>query len=164
MLKTVERRRVAPHKLYGAIVSESSSLVLLHQEVDFQFDGYVVIRRRDITKLYPSESTAYCERLMRKEGTWSNPPKSIRSLPISTWFDLFSALMKTVVILENERRDDYWIGPVIDCDEKAVVVHYFTTTGRWLRPERVPYRFLTTAQFGGRYSTIHARHLPPRPS
>ena len=163
MLYTIERGRITPHRLYGLLVSESDSLLLLRREDDFLFDGYAVVRKRDVTKAYSSEANAYCQKLMRKEGVWRTPPKSIRSLPLDSWEALFRALSGKVVVLENERKEDFWIGPIIQQDVRWVFIHYFDSTGDWMRLERVPYRVLTVLRFGDRYSTIHAKYLPPRP-
>src|ERR1051325_5073792 len=52
MIHTFERQQIDPNRLYGSIVAESESLILIHREDDFQFNGYQVIRRRDISKSY----------------------------------------------------------------------------------------------------------------
>jgi hypothetical protein len=163
MIYTFERRRIDPHRLYGLIVSESRLLILIQQEYNFQFDGYMVIRRRDISKSYSSDSNSYCERLTRKEGLWKNPPKKIRSLPLDDWRTLLTSLTGKPVIIENERKGDFYIGPVVACEDHSVVIHYFDACGAWQNVERVPYREITSVRFGDRYSTIHYRNLPQRP-
>ena len=164
MLHTIERRRIDANRLYGLVVSESDTLLLMQREYDFAFDGYVVVRKRDVTKAYSSKGNAYCQKLMRKEGLWRVAPKWVRSLPLNSWEALFGALTGKVVVLENERSGDFWIGPVIEVGARSVLVHYFDSSGGWMSLERVPYRGITAVQFGDRYSTIHAKHLPPRPT
>jgi hypothetical protein len=144
-------------------VSESKSLILIQREYDFQFDGYKIIRRRDISKSYTSDSNSYCEKLTRKEGLWKNPPKAIRALPLDDWRALLTSLIGKPVVIENERKGDFYIGPIVACEEHAVLIHYFDGCGQWQNVERVQYRAITAVQFGDRYSTIHYRHLPPRP-
>jgi hypothetical protein len=163
MLYTFERRQIDPNRLYGLVVSESKSLILIKYENDFQFDGYMVIRRCDVSKSYKSDSDSYCESLMRKEGLWKNPSKAIRSLPLKDWRVLLTSLIGKPVIIENERRGDFYIGPVIACEEHSVLIHYFDGCGQWQKVERVQYRGITSVKFGNRYSTIHYRHLPPQP-
>jgi hypothetical protein len=163
MIYTFERGRIDPNRLYGLVVSESSSLILIQREYDFEFDGYMVIRRRDVSKSYSSDSNAYCERLMRKEGLWKNPPKAVRSLPLDDWRTLLTSISGKTVIVENEKNDDFCIGPVVACEHRCVAVHYFNGCGEWQEIERIPYRDITRVQFGDRYSTVHNRHLPSRP-
>jgi hypothetical protein len=164
MIYTFERKRINSKSIYGVIVAESSSLILIHYEDDFQFDGYMVMRRRDVSKWYTSETNAYCEKLMRKEGSWKNPPKAIRSLPLDDWRTLLTALIGKFVIIENERTEDYYIGPVVACEKSFAKIHFFNSCGEWWDLERVPYRGITSMYFGDRYSIIHSRHLPPRPA
>jgi hypothetical protein len=163
MLHTFERRKIDPHRLYGAIVAESEELLLIQRMYDFDFDGYMVIRRRDITKSYSSDSDAYCEQLMRDEGLWKTPTKAVRALPLSDWQTLLTALRDKPVVIENERKGDFFIGPILECEAKTVTIHHFDGCGEWQKPERLSYRAITSVQFGSRYIMVHSRHLPPRP-
>ena len=60
-LVTIEPQKLTRIACYGVIVGQSPALTLPHYENDFQFDGYFVIRTKDIT-FAPSESNDYCER------------------------------------------------------------------------------------------------------
>jgi hypothetical protein len=161
-LCTIERRRIDPHKLNGVIVTESKALLLAHRVYDLQFDGYVAVRRRDITRLNSSDSDAYCERIMRKERLWKNPSKSALTLPIDDWSTLLKAIVGKIVIIENERNEDFFIGPVVACDDRFVSIHHFNGVGEWCDVVRVAFRSITAVTFGDRYSTLFSRSLPPR--
>ena len=156
---TVERKRIDPHRLYGVVVAESDALILLHREDDLQFDGYHVIRRKDISKSYFSESNDYGATLMKKEGRWERVPQRINSLPLDSWASLLSQFVGKVVILENERSDDFYIGPVEKITTTGVVVCHFDGCGRWTGKESIPFSKITSMKFGDRYSTTHEKHL-----
>jgi hypothetical protein len=96
---------------------------------------------------------------MRKEGLWKNPAKAIRSLPLSNWRSLLAALSGKLVIIENEQKGDFFIGPVVDCSSRAAAIHCFDGCGKWQEIERVPYRAITSVEFGNRYIRVHGRHL-----
>jgi hypothetical protein len=163
MLCTFERRRIDPNRLHGVIVSKSDSLVLLHHVYDLGFDGYKVIRRSDITKEYSSDSDAYNERLMRKEGLWKKSTKVIRSLPVDNWHVLLSAFAGKLVEIENERQGDFCIGPIVALDPHSVSIHHFDACGQWCDIKRISLRTITLISFGDRYGTVHFRNLPRRP-
>lgn len=163
MLNRFERSKISEVTISGTIVAESENLILIHQVDEFLFNGFIVLRKRDLTLAGTSDWERYYEKLIRKEKLWQNPPKSVRSLPLDDWRALLTAFIGTTVIIENERKDDFLIGPVVACDERAVTVHQFDAAGAWENVERMLYRDITCVQFGDRYSTIHARHLPPRP-
>ena len=162
MIQTFERLKIDPNRLYGVVVGESDELLLLQHAFDFEFDGYIAIRRRDITKSYSDESNAYGESLMKKEGLWKRPTKASRSLPLTDWQTMLTALIDKPVIIENERKGDFFIGPVIECDARSVAIHHFDGCGQWEKIERLAFRSITSVQFGSRYITVHSRHLPPR--
>ena len=163
MLNRFERKKINDTVITGTVVAESENLILIHQVDDFQFDGYIVLRQRDLTQAGTSDWERHEEKIMRAEKLWQNPPKSVRSLPLDDWRALLTAFVGKTVIVENERKEDFLIGPVVSCDERAVNLHLFDATGEWQDVERMVYRDITCVQFGDRYSTIHARHLPPRP-
>lgn len=156
---TVERKRIDPHRLYGAVVGESPHLILLHEQVDFLFDGYTVIRRKDIARSFTSESNDYIARIMKKEGRWERVPRWVKKLPLDSWADLLQQFVGKVVILENERTDDFYIGPVMESSSTSVRIHYFDGCGDWGEVERVPFSKITRMKFGDRYSTTHAKYL-----
>jgi hypothetical protein len=163
MLNRFERKKISEIVIKGTVVAESENLILIHNVGDFEFDGYVVLRQRDLTQAGTSDWERHEEKIMRAEKLWQNPPKSVRSLPLDDWRALLTAFIGKTVIIENERKDDFLIGPVVSCDERAVNLHQFDAAGAWENVERMLYRDITCVQFGDRYSTIHARHLPPRP-
>ncbi|HET6880979.1 MAG TPA: hypothetical protein VFI31_12530 [Pirellulales bacterium] len=156
---TVERKRIDPHRLYGVVVRQSDALILLHREYDFQFDGFCVIRRKDISKSFSSDSNDYCAMLMKKEGRWQPVPRHIQNLPLDSWASLLSRFVGKVVILENERTDDFYIGPVQEITKTGVVVRHFDGCGEWTGNESVPFLKITCMRFGDRYSTTHGKYL-----
>jgi len=155
----VERKRVDPHKLYGVVVKETDDLMLIHQNIDFQFDGYVVVRTKDITKSAESPSNDFCAEIMKKEGLWEKPPKNVRGLPLDAWPSLLTRFVGKVVILENEKTDDFYIGVVLEVGEKAVIIDYIDGVGDRMGEERIPYKKITQMRFGDRYSTLFGKYL-----
>ena len=110
-----------------------------------------------------SDSNAYFAQLMKKEGLWKSPTKAARAIPVDGWKSALSSLKGKFVIIENERQDDFLIGPILECDDRAVTIHHFNACGEWQDIERVPYRSITLVQFGNQYIDVFAKHLPPRP-
>jgi hypothetical protein len=158
-LVTIERKRLDPHRLYGIILARSPALMLLHHVYDFQFDGYYVVRTKDITLCNSSDSDDYCQRLMRREGLWERAPRSVRKLSIGGWSELLANLVGKVVILEDEVRKSFHIGPLLQADAKHVTIHYFDGCGCLKDVEKVACSRITSARFGDRYTTIHSKYL-----
>ena len=158
-LVTIERKKLDPNRCYGVIVSQSVALTLLHCEDDFQFDGYMVMRTKDITLCKSTKSNDYGERLMRREGLWENIPQWVKKLSIGGWPDLIADLVGKVVIIEDEVREGFHIGPLLEAQAKHATIHYFDGCGQLQDVERVAYSRITSVKFGDRYSTIHAKYL-----
>jgi hypothetical protein len=158
-LVTIERKKLDPNRAYGIIIAQSPALTLVHWVYDFQFDGYWVCRTKDITLCESPETNAHWLRLMRREGLWETVPRWIKHLSIEGWPELITDLVGRVVILEDEVRGNYHIGPILEAQAKRVVYHYFDTFGRLQDVEKVPYSHITSMQFGNRYTTIYAKYL-----
>ena len=165
MLVTIERKRLDPHRLYGVIVNESEQLICLHREIDFQFDGYVFIRKKDITsRTCDTPSHKYTEALMRKEGFWLKPDRFVRQLGIESWQSTVTALIGKPVMVENENKSGHtWIGIVDACTRTMATVHCFDGLGVFDDDaDRISLRSVTSIQYGDRYTQTHYKHLKTR--
>jgi hypothetical protein len=158
-LVTIERKKLDPNRCYGVIVAQSPALTLLHYMYDFQFDSYMVIRTKDITLCESSDSNDYAVRLMRREGLWERVPRWVPKLTISGWPELVSDLVGKVAIIEDEARDHFFIGPIVEAQPRHAATHFFDVCGRLHEIKRVAYSRITSMKFGNRYCTIHAKYL-----
>jgi hypothetical protein len=159
MITKFERKRIDNHSLYGKIIKESDNLVLLAQVIDFQFDGFMVVRKKDITKCIVDDSTKYGTKIMKLEKSWPKIPILIRKLNITSWHTLLSDI-KSVVIVENERIDSsFYIGIVEDSKRTSVSIRCFDGVGKWQDTEVIKITDITSCTFLDRYSSIHSKYL-----
>ena len=165
MLVTIERKRLDTHRLYGVIVNESEQLICLHREIDFQFDGYVFLRKKDITsRTCDTPSHKYTEALMRKEGFWLKPDRYVQRVNIESWETTITALIGKPVLVENENKSAHcWIGIADACTRTIGTVHCFDGLGVFDDDaDRIPLRSVTSIQYGDRYTQTHYKHLKAR--
>ena len=160
-LTTFERRRIEEPRLTGWVLATSVSYTLMAKWDDFVFDGFQIIRNRDITKQYVSDSNRYCSKLMRAEGNWiTKLPRGLRKIDLTSWATILSGIKAEVIIVENERgAGRFLIGPIVASTKTAVTIHHFDGVGAWCDPESIPFSRITTCTFMNRYSTTHAKHL-----
>lgn len=160
-ITTFERRRIDDHKLYGRIIIESRDFTLLAAEYDFAFDGFQIIRNRDITRKVISDSNQYCTSLMKKEGAWiTKLPRGLRKLDLSSWNTIFNGIKADVLIAEGERvPSGFYIGAVEWVGAKAVRIQGFDVLGKWGAVESLPFAKITRCRFLDRYSATHAKYL-----
>ena len=159
-LSEIERSRIDDRRIYGLVVKETDSLVLIHRVVDFLFDGILVIRQKDITdRINGSSRELRYENIMRAEGLWKTAGRFVNNLPILDWKELLDALIGKPVLIENETNSSCWIGVVEICGEKKVSLRCFDSLGV---PDndltQVPYRNITAAQFGDRYTQLQSKY------
>ncbi len=123
-------------------------LICLHREIDFQFDGYVFIRKKDITsRTCYTPSHKYTEALMRKEGFWLKPDRFVRQLDIESWQTTVTALIGKPLMVENENKSAHtWIGIVDACTRTMATVHCFDGLGVFDDDaDRIPLRSVTSS-------------------
>lgn len=156
----ITRPDIDDHSLFGFVLESSDTLTLIAEEDDFCLDGYKVLRNCDIDIRKPTASTRYCTRIMKKEGLLDNiddPPQ----VDLSSWAALFSSLRRQdrFVIVEDEVRGQFLIGPIRRVNKKSVTINYFDGTGNWLGPENITYDEITCVSFGSRYIRMHRKYI-----
>lgn len=160
MITTFIRKKIEDNKLYGFVIKESDELLLMAKQYDFQFDGYKVVRKKDITHREISDSNRYCAKLMRREKAWVKVPTWVRGLDLDSWPSLLRCIKTKVVILHNETIDGgFYIGPVLSLGSKKVELGWFDGEGNWGSPDTIQYSKITACDFLDRYSTIHSKYL-----
>jgi hypothetical protein len=160
-LSKVVRSEIDDCSIHGVIVQESESLLMLHREIDFAFDGFVVLSKR-----YVSEKTTGTARqdryakIMHAEGLWKSISRSMKLLPISNWMVFFNAITGMPVLIENESESESWIGVVVSCSKSVVQLRCFDSLGV-LDEEltRIPIRVITLTQFGDRYTKLQYKFI-----
>jgi hypothetical protein len=154
------RPSVDDNALYGYVLKVSDQLTLIAEEDDFILDGYKVIRNSDIDFCKPTSSTMYCTRIMKKENITLDPNISLQ-INLTNWATLFADLRKQdeFVIVENEFKDDFLIGPIRRVNKKSVTIDYFDGNGKWCAPQNISYADVTSVSFASRYIKMHRKYL-----
>jgi hypothetical protein len=165
-ITTIERKKITPDKLGGVILAESDELMLLREVADFHFDGFVVIRQKDITKKHQPKHNLFHEKLMKKDGKWYLGDighylwkvKTPRNA-ISSWKELLTNLICEIVIIEDERKEDFYLGLVREVSDKTVTIDYIDTMAKICKSCKIPFKSITQVIFDDEYSTTLARHI-----
>ncbi len=160
-LETIVRRPSISHqKFYGICVNESERLALYHQESDFLFDGFCLFPTKDIARRDRTPGNQRSLRLSRAEKLLPKTPPWVRRIDlISIRSALESIGTRRVVIIENERIPDYWIGVLVAIGKTSCRIRHFDMLGKWMGVFNIPYRQITVIKVHSRYQRIHAKYL-----
>ncbi|HOO61835.1 MAG TPA: hypothetical protein PKV44_05370 [Bacillota bacterium] len=145
------------------VVGLSSQELFVAREVkDFDVDGYIVLRTKDIKQI------SLCEpmlaEILKNEGILNEISSIDESF--STWNDVvaFFIRSKKNVILEIENRNsgaiDFAVGRLAAVDDRYVTVAEFDAEGNWLADmSRFPLSGIRSVTFDSRYVTIFSKYL-----
>lgn len=158
--RKITRPGLDAHALYGFVLGRSEQLTLLAEEYDFLLDGFRVIRNLDIAEDKETASTRYCSRIMKKDALLDGLDP-IPDVDLSDWRTVLGSLkrQRKFVIIEDERRGLFLIGPILRVNTRSVTMRCFDGMGKWQGEERVGFESITCVSFGTRYIETHRRHL-----
>lgn len=119
----------------GLIVCLNNDFLILIQELDYAFEGFVLIPRKQISGYRQSDVESFSQRLMKSNN--DIPASSIASWVINskTYNDLFSGIMSSHPWLDvawvcpNCTNIHYDIGKLVSNDDDSIGVQLYENSG-----------------------------------
>lgn len=140
----------------------SDTLILLQYVYDFHLDGFMLLRRRDITELKTGKTDRFQRQLLLNEGVLDQVDFDFR-VPIKSYGSFLTTLSPDeIVIVEDEISEPkvFLIGTVSHVDGGAVTIRHFTGAGRLVEPpERISSDQITSCQIRTNYIHFYQRHF-----
>lgn len=121
----------------GFVFSYSDDFVFMSDLSDFNYDGFVVLRKADIVEIRCTDSEKYFENILRKENILRQVRLQKREYPfrLASMEKMFKNLrdMKIPVIVENlyDEEEEFLIGPIKKVESDTVYLKYFNTIGEF---------------------------------
>jgi hypothetical protein len=161
-LISLRRTKIDDQSIQGFVLDCSEWLILLQYVYDFHLDGFMVLRRPDITELKTKATDRFQRQLLLSEGVLDQVEFSFRA-PIQS-FDSFLASRASdeIVIVEDEvsKPDRFLIGTVSHLDGGIATIRHFTGVARLVEPpENIPINQITSCQTRTNYSRFYERHF-----
>ena len=162
----IVRSRISEKALYAIPLGLSEDLVLLQGLDDFDLDGYLIIRLKDITSVEISKSQVFRLHILKEEGVLDQIKKPALS-SLDHWKDVLeelSAIGNNIIVqCESLESTEFYIGAIIAIDKKSLYLLYFDAFGEWdEEPTEISLRDITSVQIDSRYCTIISKYLSPR--
>lgn len=162
-LVSISRGSVDPNKIQGVILGYSKELVLLSYIYDFNLDGLIVLRRKEITDISSRKTDIFQKQLLINEGIFEKIDFDTE-YELGSWLDFIKDASKRhkyfIFELENQDEPDFFIGKIKRINKKSILLKYFTGIARWEdEPCSVKLEKLTSCQISNNYLNVYERYF-----
>jgi len=143
---------VDPEPLHGYMLAKSKTLTLLQVfNWDFMdFNGYTVLRNRDITRTFLLGPGAFVSRALALKGV---EPTPVEGIDIESWRSLIRTASASfpVITIHQEVLEACFIGRLSLISENSFGLTEIDPGARWNRARSYRFEDLTKVDFGGGY-------------
>lgn len=144
-------------------LSMKQKLLLIQYLYDFQPDGYMIIRLRDITSLRYREPEKYMEFILKEEGILDQIKQPL-PIDLNDWESFFNGfkMSEKNIIIESENLVDgeFYIGKITKVYKESLLLLCFNEIGEWdEKPIKILFKDITSVKFNDRYTTIISKYL-----
>lgn len=159
----LNRSKIGADSLNCIPLEISKNLVLLQEIYDFELDGYVILRIKDITSIEITKSQQFSQFILEKEGKLNQIRKpSINS--IDDWETVLTELSNPenniIVECDSKETSKFFIGKITSIDKKSLFLLYFNGAGEWDdEPTEIPLKDITSINFDSKYINIISKYL-----
>ena len=142
---------------YYYILDFNAKLFLGAVEDDFQLNGFQIRRMDDIKKVETRNDV--CTMINREREILKNVKKP--GINLGSWQTVFEGLQRLdgIVILENQYKDLFCAGKILEVQKKSMLFQEFDADGNWLEPQKMDFSELTSVTFQDRYSVTWQRYF-----
>ena len=150
----------------GFILAMSKDFLLIHLDLEFNFNGYAIIRKDGFDSLQRGKFQNARRRIFKAQGLLDSDYGIGVNISLISWQNIFEDLKrnKYIVIVECEDKDepDFIIGPIKRIAGERVNIQNFDPAGQLDSTSTIiKYREITTVTFGDRYSKTLGSYLKP---
>lgn len=150
----------------GIILSQTSDLLLMSKTDDFHYDGFTVIRKRDISKLEVTDKERFFKSILDREGHTSGVIRRHKQLGVRLG-DLQEVLgqvqrkgLPVIIECKYGKSGIFQIGPVLEVTKKRVRLDHFSATGVFdAKPVITKLKDITLIQFDSPYANIMFKYI-----
>jgi hypothetical protein len=161
-LVSIRRARIDTLSIQGFVLAFSETLILLQYVFDFRLDGFMLLRRKDVTGLKAGNTDRFQRQLLETEGVLDQVDFDFRA-PIDSYESFLADVSSDeIVIVEGEAADpqQFLIGIVSHVEGNGVTIRHFTGVGRLVEPhETIVASQITSCQIRTNYIQFYQRHF-----
>lgn len=160
-LVSIRREKFDENKIQGFVLDESEDLILINYVYDFNLDGLMVLRKKDISLLETSDTDTFQTSLLIDEKIHSKVNYK-NNYDLTSWKKFIETSTKDhkyfIVEEEEFEKIEFNIGSIFKIDKESIAMRYFTGTAHWLdEPVTINYSDITCIQIGSNYLNTYER-------
>ncbi|MGJ8678527.1 MAG: hypothetical protein ACSHX0_13515 [Akkermansiaceae bacterium] len=133
-LVSITRDSMSSESIQGFVVDYDASYILFAYIYDFHADGFLILRREDLSSMNCRATDAFQHSLLVADQVIKTIDFSARLHPKGILAHLTDIPVDRVVILEDESEDDndiFLIGLIDSIIDKTIKIKCFSGAGRW---------------------------------
>jgi hypothetical protein len=149
----------------GILFAQNDKYILMSDFEDFNYDGFVIVRKSDISEIKRTENEIFFDTILEKEGIKEIilQKKSEINFRLSDLPEMFSTLneLGKAIIIEQlyENKSKFLIGPITKVSKKKVYIDYFNAKGEFdLKPIATKYKDITYFKIDSPYANTFLKY------
>ena len=141
----------------GVVTQINKSFVVLQEEVDFVFNGILVLPKKSISGYGDNKYDSCCNKILRENGAIRRLRSPHWLTSCATLHDVLSQLRSRriwpiVEVLFDENKDSaFYIGPVTKIEESHCYLKCYDAAGQWEKEYQLTYEEIFKIEFGSIY-------------
>ena len=156
----IKRENIDENTLLSIPLKISKKFLLVKYWYDFLFDGYKIVRIKDITEI---KQVKVIEEIHKLENIIVEN-EDITPINIDGWQEMFKSMfsLNMIIIIECERTTgvDFYIGKILNVKKIALDILYFDGEGKWDENKTtIKYKYITCVSFSSRYIKFMSRYV-----
>lgn len=160
-LVSLTREKIDSNTVQGFIVDYNDQWLVLQYIYDFHLDGFLLLRREDLTSLNCRATDAFQHHLLEVDGILRNVDFDF-NIPSGGIVPLLNELPSDrIVIIEDETEyEQFLIGYFLGVDDDFVSLRTFSGAGRWDdEPSNIATEDITSVSFATNYTLAYERYF-----
>jgi len=143
----------------GIVVDQNKNFVMMLDFSDFNYDGFVVFRKKDISEIERTRSEAFFQKILEREKCLYNFLENRSPVKLEGMRKMFKRLKKNnipVIVEQRYKREDiFQIGPIHGVEKKKVRINYFNSRGEYdLKPVSSRFKDITFFRIDSPYTNL----------
>lgn len=165
-LVSLTRDDIDGASIQGFILDYNEAYILLAYVHDFYVDGYLILRRQDLTSLNCRATDAFQHSLLVDEGLLKQVDFSHRFSDQGILDHLRKLPKKRIIILEDETEDDlFLIGTLDSIDDSLIKLRFFSGAAKWDEDlAQIEIDDVTSISYSTNYTKFYERYYDRKSS